>query len=158
LKLIQALHGAGLLEKLRIIGSGASTNPTPSNDVRRLEEFLPLEKIAVFPNVASEELAATLSSSDLMLSYYSSALVCKSSAITAAMACGCVPVLPELKSIDTLVANREVLGCNGTEGEIQAILKVIRDGSIREMREHARVWYEANASWAITTRAMARFL
>jgi hypothetical protein len=157
-KLVQALHRAGVLEELRVIGKGATSGSSPSKDVAALSRLLPPEKLNVLGDQGATELATALAGGDLFLSYYPSAYLCKSSALTAAMACGCLPVLPELKNAAPLVANREILECDGGEASIERIIDLIKAGKIPELCRHARSWYEANASWFVTTDAVARFL
>ena len=156
---IRALNTAGLLAELRVIGSGASISPNPSADVELLLTVLPGGENRRLPGPgALEELANVLSSSDLFLSYYQSALLWKSSSLTAAMACGCPPVLPELNNAQPLVSGRDILECDGGGSSIDALIALIRDERLPEIGENARAQYEAYASWPITTRAVTNFL
>ena len=158
LPLLSGLFRAGLLDEVRCIGKGARGGEDPSTDLKIILDSLPGAKITVHPDVAPGRLGELLSGSDLALSYYPSAYVCKSSALTAAMACGCLPVLPEVDNAEPLTPGHDVVGCSGTAEAVEAIVGLVRSGAFAEMGRNARSWYDANASWDVTTRAVSKML
>lgn len=156
--LIRALHAAGLLKELRAVGKGCTGGPNPSADVAALRKILPAEVISTQRDLPPEALAASLAEADLFLTYYPSAFVCKSSALTAAMACGCPPVLPETNEAHPLVPEREVLACDGSATAIKRIITLIQTGQIERLGRAARAWYDAHATWERTIEAVAQHL
>ena len=157
-KLIVALHTAGLLKELRVAGKGCVGGDHPSADVAELRKILPPASISTYRDLAPEALAAVLAGSDFFLSYYPSAFLCKSSALTAAMACGCLPVLPEADEAQPLVPGRDVLGCDGSVEAVSGIVALIQTGQVGRLGQAARAWYDASASWRLSTEAVARHL
>ena len=158
LSLLSGLYRAGLLEEVRCIGKGARSGQDPSADLKLVSASLPGAKITAHPDVSPERLSELLSGSDLALSYYPSAYVCKSSALTAAMACGCLPVLPELDNAEPLTPGHNVVGCSGTAETVEEIVRLVKSGAVADMGRNARLWYETNASWDVTTRAVSKML
>lgn len=156
--LIRALHEAGLLKELRAVGRGCTAGPVPSADVAALLKFLPAHTITTHRDLPPDALAAQLAGADLFLTYYPSAFLCKSSALTAAMACGCPPILPETNQAEPLVPGREVLACDGSNMAIERIITSIQTGEIQHLSRAVRAWYDANASWERTTEAVAKHL
>ena len=157
-KLLRALHAAGLLSGVEVVGKGADDGATPSSDIQRLRSFLPAALVRAYRDVSPARGADLLQNADLFLSYYPSILACKSSALTAALAAGCVPVLPEARSPEPLREGSEILACDGSEAQIAAAVAVIRAGKLGAMGEAGWQWYGQNASWNAVTSAVADML
>lgn len=152
LKLLKVLHQGGRLGRIRIVGKNARLD---GSDTRLLAEFLPVDKIEVFPDVTPEMGAALLRDSDIFLSFYPSAFICKSSALMAALGNGCVPLITEAREAEPLAEGRELLACDGTDGGIQSLLRILStDGALDRLSQAGRRWYEDNASWPIIAESI----
>lgn len=157
-KLLCALHAEKLLQGVTVVGKGANSGENSSADIRLLRGFLPAELIQAYSNVTPERGAKLLQQADLFLSYYPSILACKSSALTAALAAGCVPVLPEAKAPEPLGEGVDILACDGSERQITRILTLIRQGRLGSIGEAGWRWYDQHASWASAASEMARLI
>ncbi len=157
-ELLRALHREGLLAGIRVVGKGADASETPSDDVRLLRTFLPSDLIAATSDVSASEGAALLGRSDLFLSYYPSALLCKSGALMAALGSGCVPILPEATKANPLAEGRELLACDGSEEQIRLIVDRVRSAGLANLAEAGWNWYQRNASIEVVGSTVAGLL
>lgn len=157
-KLLRTLHAQKLLGRIVVVGKGANSADNPSADIQFLRRFLSDSLIQAYRNVTPARGAELLQQADLFLSYYPSNLACKSSALTAALAAGCVPVLPETNSPEPLEAGRDILACDGSDLQIAAIVALIQAGQLGSMGIAGWRWYEKNASWAAAAGKMAELI
>lgn len=155
LALVRALHDKGLLKGIDVVGRGACAGPSPSADVRRLCDCVPAETVDVAGNVSAEEGARRLARADLFLSSYRSDLACKSSALTAALACGCLPVLPEARNAAPLAEGRELLACDGSPEAVARLVERIGRESLAPLAQEGLGWIARHASWQTTARRIA---
>jgi hypothetical protein len=156
--LLRALEREGLLAGIRVVGKGAQSGATPSEDVRLLRTFLPAAKVSAAKDVSPIQGSALLGQSDLFLSYYPSTLLCKSGALMAALGCGCVPVLPETQDTAPLVEGRELLACDGSEEQLRRLMGRIRSRGLADIAEAGWQWYDRTASMEVVGRTVARQL
>jgi hypothetical protein len=156
--LLRALHQEGLLAEIRVVGKGVEAGGTPSADVRLLRTFLPREIISAASNVSPAQGTALLGLSDLFLSYYPSAFVCKSGALMAALGCGCVPILPEATKAKPLAEGRELLACDGSEEQIRLVVDRVRSAGLANLAEAGWNWYQRNASIEVVGSTVAGLL
>jgi hypothetical protein len=132
------------LGRVRIVGKRASaTGP----DARLLAAFLPADRIEVHPDVAPAEGARLLRASDLFVSFYPSAFLCKSGALMAALGNGCVPLLAEADNAAPLSEGRELVACNGGEPAVERLLRRIDAGELDAISQTGRQWHDTHASW-----------
>ncbi len=157
-KLLRALHAEGLLAGVDAVGKGADDSDAPSADVRLLRTFLPAPLIRAYRDVTPPRGAELLRQADLFLSYYPSILLCKSSALTAALASGCIPVLPEARQAEPLTDGTDVLACDGSAEQIRRITGLARAGQLGPIGEAGWRWYDRHASWAVAVNAMAALI
>ena len=157
-KLLHALHAEGLLTGVEAVGKSARTGETPSADVKLLRSLVSPGIITASGDVPPGEAAARLAQADLFLSFYPSALVCKSGAFMAALACGCVPVIREAKDAAPLVEGRELLACDGSPASISRLVSLIRSGALGKIAEAGWRWRDQNASWSGAARHIAALL
>ena len=157
-KLLRALHADGLLAGVDAVGKGADDSGTPSSDVRLLRSFLPAPLIRAYRDVTPAHGAELLRKADLFLSYYPSHLLCKSSALTAALASGCIPLLTEGKEAEPLVDGTNILACDGTSEQIRRITGMIRGGQLGSIGEAGWRWYDRHASWPVAAGEMASLI
>jgi hypothetical protein len=153
--LLAGLVREGLLAGVDVVGGGARGGPSPSADVGLLLSLVPAALVRVAPDAPVAEAARILAQADLFLSFYPSALVSKSSALTSALACGCVPILTEAADGSALAEGREVLACDGTPASVDRVLRTVRDGSLAPLAEAGWRWQAANASWDAAARRVA---
>jgi hypothetical protein len=156
--LLRRLHQEGLLASVRVVGKGAQGGDSPSDDVRLLRTFLPAEKVSAARDVSPVQGTELLGRSDVFLSYYPSALVCKSGALMAALGCGCVPLLPEATNAAPLAEGRELLACDASEEQIRRLVDRIRSGGLAGIAEAGWHWYARTASMEVVGRTVARQL
>ncbi len=156
--LLRALHREELLECVRVVGKGAVAGESASEDVRLLRSFLPAEKIHANKDVSAQEGSELMGRSDLFLSYYPSALLCKSGALMAALGCGCVPVLPEAGNAEPFLEGRELLACDGSAGQIARIIDLVRTGGLGGISRNGWTWNDRNATWPIVAAKLAGLL
>jgi hypothetical protein len=157
-KLLRALHREGLLECVRVVGKGAAAGDSPSEDVRHLRTFLPSEMVTATKDVSAQQGAKLIAQSDLFLSYYPAALLCKSGALMAALGWGCVPILPEAKNSDPLAADRELLSCDGSDEQIRRIVERVRSTGLAPIAEAGWHWYDRTASIDVVGQTVAGLL
>jgi hypothetical protein len=141
---LRALHSRHRLGKVRIVGKRASASGA---DAQLLSAFLPIDRVEVHPDVAPEEGARLLRASDLFVSFYPSAFLCKSGALMAALGNGCVPLLSETANAAPLAEDRELVSCNGSPAAIDHLLKRIDQGDLDRIAVTGRQWHDQNASW-----------
>jgi glycosyltransferase involved in cell wall biosynthesis len=156
--LLRSLHSAGLLGKIRVFGRNAAGDPKASSDVALLGSFLPKDLLDVIGDVSPDRGGHLLASSDMFLSYYPSEYLCKSSALMAAMACGCVPVLPEARCTEPLTDRREILACGNSPREVDDFIVWLKQGHLREVSQAGAEWYRRNVAWDVVAGRVARIL
>lgn len=152
---LQSLHLQNRLGRIRVVGKGASESGI---DVRHLRTFLPASKIEIHPNVTPDEGSRLLRSSDIFLSFYPSAFLCKSSAMMAALGNGCVPLLSEALNSAPLVDGEEILACDGSTESIKALLERINPSNLDLMASKGTQWYNDHASWKKVTQSILPLL
>ncbi|HEY8900378.1 MAG TPA: hypothetical protein VIM61_08195 [Chthoniobacterales bacterium] len=159
LRLVAALHEAGLVEAVNVIGKDARSGDDPSNEVRILRGILPEERIHIVSNATPERAGQALAESDLLLSFYPSRWLFKSGSSMAALANGAIPVLPEGRDLEILAEGREILVCSGEKSSIAGILSQIqKPGGLGTIARGGYDWYWAHADWPILTRKLAAAL
>ena len=156
--LLAGLVREDLLAGVDVVGGGARGGATPSADVRRLFSCVPADLVHVSSDVPAAEASRILAQADLFLTFYPPALVCKSGTVTAALACGCVPVLPGASDRSALAEGCEVLACDGSPLAVARVVRTIRDGSIARLAEAGWRWQAANASWESLSRRVSGIL
>jgi glycosyltransferase involved in cell wall biosynthesis len=158
LRLVNALERNGLLARVNVIGKGAKSGYTPSDEVRLLRKMIPWRKIHVVPDASPEEVGRVLSESDLMLSFYPSRWIAKSGSVMAALANGAVPVLREGKDLVLLKDGVEVLVCGNEKTSIANIIESVRQGELARIGAAGREWYLRTADWPILGARLAETL
>ena len=143
-KLLRALDGAGLLREVRVIGRGAGSLAA---EVQWLRSWLPAERVAATGDVSAEEASRRLAGADLFLSCYPSRWACKSGALMAALACGCVPVLREATAADPLAADRELLVCDGSPMAVARFVERVRTTPLGPIGRAGWRWQGRHAAW-----------
>jgi hypothetical protein len=156
--LLGELNRAGLLAGVEVFGAVLRLQEPHSAEVRLLSSLVPAPLVRWSADVSPEDGAEILARSDLLLSCYASSLVCKSSAVAAALSCGCVPVLPEARDAAPLTEGREILACDGSAGVVARLIERIRGEPLAPMAEAAIAWSEKHASWPDTAARFATLL
>jgi len=156
--LLRALHDAGLLKGVEVVGSRANAGDAPSTDVQTLFSLVPAELVRVTADVSPGEGAQRLAGADLFLSFYPSKWVCKSSAFTSALACGCVAVLPEAKFAAPLVEGRDLLACDGSAAAVARFVERIRTEPLAPIAQAGWRWRAQHAAWPATAQRIATML
>lgn len=154
-RLLRALDGAGLLREVRVIGRGAGP---AAAEVRWLRSWLPAERVMAIGDGSAEEASRRLAGADLFLSCYPSRWACKSGALMAALACGCVPVLKEATAAAPLAADRELLVCDGSPEAMARFVERVRSMPLGPIGQAGWRWQGHHAAWPATAERLAAWL
>jgi hypothetical protein len=154
-RFLRALNEKGRLGRVRIVGKCATLT---GDDARLVAAFLPQDRIEVHPDVAPEEGGRLLRASDLFVSFYPSAFLCKSGALMAALGNGCVPLLAESTNAAPLAEGRELVACDGTDAAIDLLLRRIDAGELDRIAVTGRQWHDTHASWEAVVKNLVPLL
>ncbi len=149
LGLIRSLAASDQLESVRVVGKGAAGGDQPSPDVALLRETMPQVPLVVVGNAGPEDVVRHFLESDLFLSGYPASLACKSSSLTTALACGCVPVMKDEEDSQPLVPGTHFLVCDGGPAAVGRLTETVRHGEWEAMSAAGMAWYREQGSWPV---------
>jgi hypothetical protein len=142
-QLLQTLQRTGRLKKLISIG--------PEGGDKAVLSDVSIEQRG---ELAPEQISATLTDCDLLLSSYPADLLTKSSTAMAAFACGCPVLIAGSAKKSELESGRHYLFAD----EIKNNDSLLDGGNLHRVAQEAHDWYRQHASWQIVSERIDSIL